>query len=546
MLVMLVLAGLGAPAAAQAKGGTAKPPPGAVTPPFLVTPDLPDPAFSVAPAKIHGFDVTGFIQDATVSSADCPGFPAARYGGTVKLNNQTIKIPCNLVVQMPANTFTWADFVNGGPDLSLGKGQYPSFEIGVKGNVVDGKWVAGLAFVSQQSVNSGSGVITAIDYTSGTLQLDNGAKVRINDPGGRFGRAQSPDPRFSVDDVNPTIHAATGYPMCVPRQFPDPTLSPLLGDDAKCPQANRPKPSASTGLCRNFGQAGVNPLPKSGELSAPLPGQTYCSQFVMTAPGAGATDPTQQAPLEVDDFIQYSGTLVNDPTDGPYVSAHTIEANVGIYTQPGVQPGYLAIGDFGVGTADPNATAVSGVAQETQDRIFLEAETTDVKTPVDIYMQDVDPTTGALRNRWVTPFEMTGENPAPASPTGGITTQFIGAQPQRARLRATKAPAGLLTQPTRTIRVAQRSKCKPSGTDAAAQAALDACFANPATVANGLIAGQYAAPVFEFIFPENVKPGDANVPNDLWHLPFLRFGEGSTTKPENGSPSVGPLTPAPW
>ena len=55
----------------------------------------------------------------------------------------------------------------------------------------------------------------------------------------------------------------------------------------------------------------------------------------------------------------------------------------------------MAIGEFGVGSADPSATAVNGVAQETADRIFLEAETTDVKTPVDIYMMDVNKDTGA-------------------------------------------------------------------------------------------------------------------------------------------------------
>ena len=96
-------------------------------------------------------------------------------------------------------------------------------------------------------------------------------------------------------------------------------------------------------------------------------------------------DPRQQAPFEVGDHITYSGTLMH-ARSGDYISAHTIEANVGIYTQPGTQPSYLAIGEFGVGSADPNATAVNGVAQETQDRIFLESETTDVETPVDIYM----------------------------------------------------------------------------------------------------------------------------------------------------------------
>jgi hypothetical protein len=178
------------------------------------------------------------------------------------------------------------------------------------------------------------------------------------------------------------------------------------------------------------------------------------------------------------------------------------------------------------------------VAQETQDRIFLEAETTDVKTPVDIYMMDVDPRDGTVRNRWVTPFEMTGENPG-GNPSGGITTQFTGAQPQRARLRATKAPIGLLSQPTRNIRVVQRSLCTPQAQ--LDQAVLDACLQNAPKYANGLVAGQYYAPTFEYIFPENVMPGDPVVPFDLWHLPFLRYGEGANT------PSgVGPLEPTPW
>src|SRR6185295_655705 len=234
-------------------------------------------------------------------------------------------------------------------------------------------------------------------------------------------------------------------------------------------------------------------------------------------------DPTQQAPFEVGDHITYSGTLAHG-SGGDYISAHTIEANVGIYTQPGTQPAYVAIGEFGVGSADPNAIAASGVAQEAQDRIFLEAETTDVKTPVDIYMMDVDPRDGTVRNRWITPFEMTGENQA-GNPSGGITTQFTGPQPQRARLRATKAPAGLLSQPSRNIRVVQRSLCTPE--PQLDQAVLDACLLN--------------APTFEFIFPENTMAGDGVVPFDLWHLPFLRYGEGGQT-----TSGVGPLEPTPW
>ncbi|MDT4959004.1 MAG: hypothetical protein QOD31_2803, partial [Pseudonocardiales bacterium] len=67
MVVLILLAlvsGSVAASAAGGGGGTAKPPKGAVAP--FVTPTLPDPVTSVNPALIHGFDDTGFIQNATV------------------------------------------------------------------------------------------------------------------------------------------------------------------------------------------------------------------------------------------------------------------------------------------------------------------------------------------------------------------------------------------------------------------------------------------------------------------------------------------------
>jgi len=271
------------------------------------------------------------------------------------------------------------------------------------------------------------------------------------------------------------------------------------------------------------------------------------------------TDPDVrlQAPFEVGDSITFSGTLIPAGVGPGYISAHTIEANVGIYTMPGTQPSYVAIGAFGVGTADPNPVSINGLAVETADRIFLEAQTTDVKMAVDIYMMDVNPATGEVRNRWATPFAMTGENNGPMQADnvtpigGGITTQNTGPQPQRARIRTAKAPVGLLSQPTRTMRVAVRSLCTPQApvNDVAGNpvlTTLDTCLNNTAKqVANGLVAGQYFAPTFEFIFPENVKPGDLPIPFDFWHLPFIVKGEGATTASAVG-PSVGPLSPAPW
>jgi len=526
-----------------AQGGTAKPPVKVAQGPYTITPIL-SPSLSNT-ATLHGFDLTGFLQDATVDPSGC--------GGTATLNDITITIPCGMIVQMPANTLTWAAMVNGGPSLTLTSTVYPSTEFSVTGNIVGGKYIAGLVYVSQQSLNGTIGVITNINYGDGTLEVKPTGSttpvvLQINDPNGRFGRMQITDERFSVDDANPTIHAATGYPMCVPRVAPP--ASGGAETDPLCPQKNRPKGPS----CRLFANAGyASSLPASGDLTPTISG--YCTQFVMTAPpanpatatAAGVADARQQAPFEIGDTITYSGT---QSLNTNVISVHTIEANLGIYTQPGTQPSYLAIGEFGIGSADPNATAVNGAAQETQNRIFLEAETTDVKTPVDIYLVDVD-AAGNEHNRWITPYEMTGECQTftAAAPcyglTGGITTQNTGPQPNRARIRATKAVTGMLTYPGRNIRVMARTLCKPNILDAnftttGHSSTVDSCLAlaGKTSVANGLIAGQYLAPVGEYIFPENVKPGDPVVPYDLWDLPFLVNGEG----PKGALP----LNPTPW
>lgn len=356
--------------------------------------------------------------------------------------------------------------------------------------------------------------------------------------------------------------------MCVPRTPTDPNTTAV--DDPLCPKKNRPKASGGS-PCRLFGQTGIT-LPISGELTV-TPAGNFCTQFVMKAPfgtvptafvpaqyivptaAAQATEPDakQQAPFEAGDTIMFSGTLLPSGV----ISAHTVEANVGIYTQPKSQPSYLALGEFGVGTADPTLLSVGGAAQETQNRIFLETETSDISSPVDIYMVDVDPATGKEHNRWVSMFEMTGDcAPAnlalPASAycrglSGGLYTQFTQAAPNRARLRLAKATNGILTQPSRNMRVMSRSLCYPEVPVAAGlpadldtlghSAALDKCYSNKvaAPIANGLVVGQYTAPVFGFIFPENTKPGDPIVPNDFWSLPFLVNGD-----------VVGPLNPTPY
>jgi hypothetical protein len=69
-----------------------------------------------------------------------------------------------------------------------------------------------------------------------------------------------------------------------------------------------------------------------------------------------------------------------------------------------------------------------------------------------------------------------------------------------------------------------------------------------AIAANGIIAGQYHAPNFEFIFAEALIQGDAVVPANLQDLAFLYCGSGPLGTPTGGDngPVVGQLDPAPW
>ena len=566
VLVFLLGAAV-ATSAAEAKGGRA---PGGGAPVIASPPPFIGPVTFTNPANTHGFNVIGFVQDATVSGINCPGLPASQQGGTVTVNGLTITVPCNITMQMPAATFTWADLFNpakftaqGTPgsfklnSSSSGPGitgqPFPSMEISVIGNIVNGEYIAGLILISEQSVNTSNGYIVAIDYPNGVLLVsdrpngDAAVRVQINDPNGRFSAGtavQSPDTRFAVDDQNPTIRSSSGYPMCIPR------TDPAKDDDKLCPKRNRPIADAAGNGCRSFRQAGVVLL-TGRDFHAAVPGKP-CTGFVMPDPAkALSTEPTsfEQVPFAIGDHIIFSGTLIRGDHKGPggsdTISAHTIEANVGVFTQPGTLPVYIAIGQFGL-SSDTPLTFNGTVPQEPPDRIFLEANVTDVTSIVDIYLMDADlAIAGKIANRWITPATMTGGTGAVGSNgqliDGGITTQFVGPVPGRARIRANKATPGVLTSPTRYVRVAVRSLCDPANingkADLLGSPGTKVNCLERAVAAHGIQTGQYFAPVFTYLFPGNVVPGDPIVPNDLWDFDFLVHGEG---------PGTGPLIPSPW
>ena len=529
-----------------------------------------DTALPAAPPKAPlPFDIIGFLESASLdrgNKAGTCGKTAADprlEGGSAKINGITITIPCNTIVQMPATSMTWADMFDFNParpssitpqtglaltdtdtlPLSALPPYYsilPTNEVHIQGNIVDGRYIAGLVFVSQQSLNSGQGTIEAIDYSRGELKIKSNktgefVRVRINDPVGRFGKVHAAagtadvvvedgyDPRFTADTDNPTVRAVTGFPMCIPRSNP---FDATQGDDALCPESNRPRAPNCDDL----------PSMLAGRVGFPafavLPTGQYCRQFVMSPPSlitpncSGPTclpDPTRQAPFEVGDFVAFSGNLKTavDADNQPYsyISAHTLEANLGIYTSPGFPPAYAAIESSLFGT---NALPLANLPQETTSVVKIVGFTTDPSALVDIFMVDVDPVTGKVTDR-----QIGTENP--------------GLPPVLGRFRFQPA-AGSFGPFTRDIRVVSRTACRvPSKT----------CAEALPEYANGLKAGQYRAPNFDFIFPEPTRTGDPMVPSNFQDLFFLYCGSGplgplAFDNTPLSAPLVPALDPAPW
>jgi hypothetical protein len=514
----------------------------------------PNPLKAAAPVPPQ-FDITGFIQEATLDTngSICKANDPIFEGGSVKVNGITVIIPCNTILQMPASTLTWQELFTLAPrDIGLPEtngtptqtgmaindtvtmplatavnGALPSYEIHVQGNVVDGKYIAGLVFISQQSLNLSQGVITAIDYDKAELQVTltgptpQTARVRINDPIGRYGKSHGPidgvgqvggtaqvqepyyDQRFSIDEESPTIHSTTSYPMCIPRSG--------AGDDPECPETNRPRGPDCLSL--------PSPFPA---FTMPAVGD-YCMSYMMPKVGTqakcdvdgnciAAPDPTKQTPFEVGDNISFLGTLKYDE-NGAYISAHTIVGNVGIYTAPGEQPAYVGIEVIVQGTA---AQPLPNLPQEATSRIKVEGFSTDPTRLVDIFAVDVDPQSGNESERWI----------GTANPSG---------PPVIGRFRF-KPNAGAFIPATREVRIVSRTMCGDQ---------LNICtFAGQNQLfANGIMAGQFHAPNFEFVFAENLILGDAVVSANLQDLPFLYCGSGHL---DGNGPLVRQLDPAPW
>ena len=475
-----------------------------------------------APGGAAPFDIIGFIDAATLAP-EADGFSG---GGTVTVNGTTIVVPKNTLLQMPAFALTWQELFavapapygigsgpTGQPQSGLAKADVPTpattYAIHVQGNRVttsgSEQSIAGLVFIAQQSLNAGAGFINYIDYTTGELRVGGtigdattGARLVINDPAGKFGRATVFDPRFTIDEDNPTVRSETAFPMCVPR------VDPATGNDPLCPQTNRPK-----GADGNYLTTFTTDIPAGWEFMTP---GNY---------SPNGSNALVMAPFEVGDYVTYNGHLSTD-ANGSFVLAHGVSANVGIFTQPGTQPTYVAIDVMLLGVAGaPNPF----LPQEATVRTRIEGFTTDPSSFVMLSALDVDPCIGQIAERF---YDMVPVDPG-LPPAGAAAPPGRGVGAVAGRWRWRPNSEGAFLPPTRMLRATSINGQY-----------FDWTTGNSKTPA-GIEAGIYSAPNFEFLFAENLGIGNPPVPNNFQDFPFLANGSGAYYGANGGSAPIGRL-----
>lgn len=483
---------------------------------------VPPAPVGVGPAVLPGgpvpFTIIGAIQSLTVSAANDP-----YAGGVMMVNGISVTIPRNLVITLPAAYKTVGQLFADSPApgqsaLALNDVPKPlaAYEATMTGNVVGGAYIAGLVSIAQQSLNTTDGYIKSINYTTGELCVGStpgplvglctlpNTRVVINDPDGRYGLANgvgakpSPDKRFTVDPDNPTIHASSGYPVCVPRSDPATLVDP------RCPITNR-LALAAGGFAPIFAMQ-----------ATPLTPPAAFAGFG-TIPACPSCNVNEQAPLVVGDFITYSGILAADAF-GTYVAAYALAANVGIWTPPGGPVFYVFIDAPLIGTG-PSLCPAN--AAECKARLKTDIFVTDFTRTPALYAVDETPA---------------GDRTSRQLPSTIINVVVLG----RFRVFVDKDTLILGGAAGVTREIIARVAGVADGTPVfyATTPGVPAASVR----ANGLVSGQYVSPVGDYLFPEGARiPGGVLTPRNFRCLAFLVKGWGQS----GGLPGIGQLVPFP-
>ena len=495
-----------------------------------------------------GFTLIGHIEKMVLTA---PGVVTS--SAVVTVRGIDVTLPANLIITMPGGyltaeqlfrgrdfktppvpprsglalqEFTDADMQCPLPLAGAGKRcALPAAEIELGGNIVGGVYVAGLARISQGGLHIGSGFIRSIEPATGNFTVGTDvaggtvARLRLNDPEGIYGPKPSSgavDMRFALDPGNAPIRARTGFPVC-------------LTDASRpgvCPATNRsPNPTAAN--YRRF-TCGTAP---AGTTEPVLPG----------------CQPHLPVPLRVGDYVNYVGMLDKD-AQGYFVSLHGLEAELGVYTSPGVDPAYtfIEVAIQGTQGALYPLTPTTTIPQEATSRYKIVGFTTDPsRTVVVTLFDDANPANANPLNVTTVPTRLaTRLVPTNLAQLGRF--KMIWAAKEAVRVvrrnaRVRLSPATLPSNPA----------FQPGNTSNAMTAPL---LPVGASTRGGYTFGQFEAPVNEYISPEITRFGVTGwpVPVNFEDFCYLRLPNAIVTQEPSVTPvnsyrsvTVGLLAPSP-
>ena len=279
-------------------------------------------------------------------------------GGKIVVGGQTVILPKNLLLDLPANRLTLWQLVDQAPEPCKSRG-----ETGLaKGDTCNLSGTGGIVTLSANRTNGNNiiagdvfiekgqeavtGKITYINHTDGYIRIDGqvgadvgGTLARMNDPTSRhtiqmgLGCAAgtdncSADVRFGLDTDNYVETATTGYPMCIPSTAARAAWSGL--------------PQQGTTNTFNFSPA-VSGAAFQG--NADGTGDVLCPSTNRT-PDLVVADSRRFAPIQVGDNIDVEGNweTVVDASGARvrFLSYHTSMVHVALGTKGNLtQPDYF-------------------------------------------------------------------------------------------------------------------------------------------------------------------------------------------------------------
>lgn len=276
-------------------------------------------------------------------------------GGMLIVGGQSIILPRNLLIDLPANRLTLKQIFEQAPanckganESGLAKsdgcsGGNQGFATIHANRTNAGNLIAGDAFL-EKGTGTTSGVVSFIDHTDGYLRINGlpsdpktGVMIRLNDPDGRHSIQQglgckagapncSADPRFTLDSDNYVVVFSTGMPACIPstkaRSFKDVLDLNNNGNTTEALTA----------------QANTNGA-----------GDLLCPETNRTVNGGQPVDDSRRfAPIQVGDHLNASGNF--ESVNGvQFLSVYklTVSKALGTKNDP-TQPDYVFLSEVGI------------------------------------------------------------------------------------------------------------------------------------------------------------------------------------------------------